>query len=159
MQVTLLAVFILSFLPHKIPTSSTQNTKRRHEPVTDRIRTVGAIAVLAFVILVHESGHYLTARALGIRVEEFGIGFGPKLLGWTAFGNDFSLRALLLGGYVRFPKHHVTTKAPLAELAKWLEDADNETTFQPEHNNDNLSVGESRNVCKRFSTPVRCGRS
>lgn len=74
---------------------------------------VGAIAVLAFVILpiVHESGHYLTARALGIRVEEFGIGFGPKLLGWTAFGNDFSLRAFPLGGYVRFPKHHVTTKA------------------------------------------------
>jgi membrane-associated protease RseP (regulator of RpoE activity) len=63
----------------------------------------GALAILAFIILFHESGHYLTGRAVGLEAEEFSIGFGPKLLGFQAFGDDFNLRALPLGGYVSFP--------------------------------------------------------
>ena len=37
------------------------------------------IVVLAVLIIVHETGHFLAARAFGIRVDEFGLGFGPKL--------------------------------------------------------------------------------
>ncbi|NLY32281.1 MAG: RIP metalloprotease RseP [Firmicutes bacterium] len=60
------------------------------------------IAVLVFsaVIIVHELGHFLAARAAGIAVEEFSIGFGPKLV---SLGRDtkFSLRLIPMGGYVR----------------------------------------------------------
>ena len=42
---------------------------------------LGSIAVLAFVILVHESGHFLAARSLGINVDEFSVGVGPRIVG------------------------------------------------------------------------------
>ena len=67
---------------------------------------LGAVSVLAFVVLIHELGHYLSARYFGIKVEEFSIGVGYKLFGFEAFGNDFSLRAIPLGGYVRFPENY-----------------------------------------------------
>lgn len=66
---------------------------------------LGSIAILVAIVLVHESGHYLAARKFGIKVEEFSVGVGPKIFGFEAFGNQFNLRALPLGGYVRFPEH------------------------------------------------------
>jgi membrane-associated protease RseP (regulator of RpoE activity) len=66
---------------------------------------LGALAVLAGIVIVHESGHYLAARTFNISVEEFSIGFGPKIFGFEKFGNEFNLRALPLGGYVRFPEN------------------------------------------------------
>jgi membrane-associated protease RseP (regulator of RpoE activity) len=69
----------------------------------------GALLVLAGIVVVHESGHYLAARSFGIKVEEFSVGFGPKLLGFNAFGNEFNLRAVPLGGYVRFPENYNAT--------------------------------------------------
>lgn len=70
---------------------------------------LGAIAVLAGIVLVHECGHYLAARSFNITVDEFSVGFGPKLFGFEAFGNEFNLRALPLGGYVKFPENYNTT--------------------------------------------------
>lgn len=67
---------------------------------------LGAIAVLAGIVVVHEAGHYLAARTFNITVEEFSVGFGPKLVGFEAYGNEFNLRALPLGGYVRFPENY-----------------------------------------------------
>ena len=66
---------------------------------------LGALTVLAGIVVVHEAGHYLAARTFNITVEEFAVGFGPKLAGFDAFGNEFNLRALPLGGYVRFPEN------------------------------------------------------
>ena len=66
---------------------------------------LGALAVLAGIVVVHEAGHYLAARSFNITVEEFSVGFGPKLTGFQAFGNEFNLRALPLGGFVRFPEN------------------------------------------------------
>jgi membrane-associated protease RseP (regulator of RpoE activity) len=77
--------------------------------VTIASSPVGAIVVLAGIVLVHESGHYLAARTFNITVEEFSIGFGPKLVGFEAFGNAFNLRALPLGGYVKFPENYNST--------------------------------------------------
>lgn len=72
---------------------------------------IGAVGVLAFIVLIHEAGHYTAARHLfGITVEEFSIGFGPRVAGFTAWGNEFNLRALPLGGYVRFPENYNTTE-------------------------------------------------
>lgn len=62
---------------------------------------VGMILVLGVMILVHEWGHFIVARAFGVRVDVFSIGFGPKLLGWKRGATEYRLSALPLGGYVR----------------------------------------------------------
>jgi membrane-associated protease RseP (regulator of RpoE activity) len=72
---------------------------------------LGAVSVLAGIVCFHEAGHYLAARSFNITVEEFSVGFGPKLLGFQAVGNAFNLRALPLGGYVRFPENYDMVKA------------------------------------------------
>ncbi len=57
---------------------------------------------LAFLILMHELGHFLAAKALGIEIEEFGIGFPPRvarLFEWR--GTVFTLNLLPFGGFVR----------------------------------------------------------
>ena len=60
-----------------------------------------AAAVTIHVVL-HEAGHLLAARLLGVRVEEFVVGGGPTLLNARLGGTDFSLRALpAFGGHVR----------------------------------------------------------
>lgn len=67
---------------------------------------LGAISVLAGVVLIHELGHYSSAKTFGINVEEFSVGVGPKIFGFKAFGDEFNLRLLPLGGYVRFPENY-----------------------------------------------------
>lgn len=64
----------------------------------------GLVSVLVFgaVILVHELGHFWAARRCGIRVEEFSIGFGPKLLAWGKGETRYTLRLIPLGGYNLF---------------------------------------------------------
>lgn len=59
------------------------------------------IAVLFVLILVHEWGHYITAKKTGMRVDEFGIGFPPKLFGIKKGETEYSLNALPIGGFVR----------------------------------------------------------
>lgn len=62
-----------------------------------------AIVLLGVLVMVHEFGHFMAARLVGIEVQEFSIGFGPKLLGWKGRrGTAFSLRAIPLGGYCAF---------------------------------------------------------
>lgn len=78
---------------------------------------LASLIILASIVLVHESGHYLAARMFGIEVEEFSIGVGPKLVGFKAFGDEFNLRALPLGGYVRFPENYNATEARVKERA------------------------------------------
>jgi len=62
---------------------------------------LGALAVIACVVLFHESGHYLTAKHFGLPIDEFSVGLGPKLWGFQGLnGDQFNLRAVPLGGYV-----------------------------------------------------------
>lgn len=58
-----------------------------------------AILIFGVLILVHELGHFIVAKATGIRVEEFAIGMGPKIFGVKYGETDYSLRALPIGGY------------------------------------------------------------
>lgn len=64
--------------------------------------TVGAfIFVLGVMIFIHELGHYLMAKYLGIRVEVFSLGFGPRILGFRKGNTDYRISILPLGGYVK----------------------------------------------------------
>ncbi len=58
-------------------------------------------AVLFVLILVHEWGHYITAKKTGMRVDEFGIGFPPKLFGIKKGETEYTFNALPIGGFVR----------------------------------------------------------
>ena len=62
---------------------------------------VAFVLVLTFLILIHELGHYWTARALGIRVMELGIGFPPRIRAFRRNGIDYSINAIPVGGFVR----------------------------------------------------------
>lgn len=62
---------------------------------------VAAIVVLGVLILVHELGHFLVAKRVGVRVLRFSIGFGPKLFGWKSGDTEYQLSAVPLGGYVK----------------------------------------------------------
>lgn len=59
------------------------------------------ITILLFgaLIAIHEFGHFIAAKTLGVRVEEFAIGMGPKLLSRTRGRRAYSLRALPIGGF------------------------------------------------------------
>jgi regulator of sigma E protease len=59
------------------------------------------LAVLVSLILVHEFGHFFVAKKSGIRVDEFGIGFPPKLFSKKIGETEYTLNALPLGGFVR----------------------------------------------------------
>lgn len=61
-----------------------------------------ALVVLGVIIMIHEFGHYLIGRRMGIGVIEFSVGMGPKIFGWSKNGTRYSLRAIPLGGYCSF---------------------------------------------------------
>jgi regulator of sigma E protease len=71
--------------------------------MTDLFRSILAfVVVLGPLVFFHELGHFLMARARGVVVEAFSIGFGPTLLSWRAkSGTVWKLSALPLGGYVK----------------------------------------------------------
>ena len=59
------------------------------------------IIVLGVLIFFHELGHFLVARVLGVGVERFSLGFGPKLIGKTIGITEYRISAIPLGGYVK----------------------------------------------------------
>jgi regulator of sigma E protease len=91
-----------------------------------------AIIGLAFLILIHEAGHFFTALAVGMRPRKFYIGFPPPLVRLRRRGIEYGIGAIPLGGYVKIPGMHrpaardldfrlqqAMTRAP--ELVKALE--------------------------------------
>lgn len=57
-----------------------------------------AILIFCIIVISHELGHFLIARANGIAVKEFCIGFGPTLCGFTKNGTKYSIKPIPLGG-------------------------------------------------------------
>src|SRR5215469_14210011 len=57
--------------------------------------------MLSVLVVLHELGHFIVARRNGVKVNEFAVGMGPKLLGWTSpkTGTLYSIRALPIGGF------------------------------------------------------------
>lgn len=62
---------------------------------------VYAIIVLGVLIFVHELGHFLLAKLMGVSVEKFSLGFGPKIIGKKIGETEYLLSAFPLGGYVK----------------------------------------------------------
>ncbi|WNG25111.1 RIP metalloprotease RseP [Cystobacter fuscus] len=75
------------------------------------------ILLLGVLVTVHELGHFLVAKACGVKVIRFSIGFGPKLFAFTKGETEYQVALLPLGGYVK-----MAGDAPHEELAP--EDAD-----------------------------------
>ncbi len=65
------------------------------------ITLLAMIFTLGLVVFIHELGHFLAARAVGIHVHRFSIGLGPVLLRWRGFGTEWALSLLPFGGYVK----------------------------------------------------------
>jgi len=57
--------------------------------------------IIVLLVIVHEFGHFITAKLSGVRVHEFGIGFPPRVAAFKFRGTEYSLNALPLGGFVR----------------------------------------------------------
>src|SRR4030067_901841 len=56
---------------------------------------------LGMLIFVHELGHFLAAKLVGIRVDPFALGFGPRLFGFKRGETDYRISAIPLGGYIK----------------------------------------------------------
>src|SRR5271155_1989096 len=64
----------------------------------------GVVFLFGAAIFVHEFGHFWVALKMGLKVEEFAIGFGPKIFSWTRNGVVYSLRWIPAGGFVKLPQ-------------------------------------------------------
>ena len=64
---------------------------------------VSFVVAIGILVAVHEWGHFAMARACGVKVLRFSVGFGPRIAGWTSqrTGTDYVVGALPLGGYVK----------------------------------------------------------
>lgn len=63
------------------------------------LTVVAVICVFGLLVLVHELGHFVTAKLTGMRVDEFAIGFGPKLISFQRGETVYSIRCIPLGGF------------------------------------------------------------
>ena len=86
-----------------------------------------AIGGLAFLILIHEAGHFFTALAVKMRPRRFYIFFPPAIVKWKRKGIEYGIGAIPLGGYVKIPGMHKPAGADLeanfgaaVEEAPWL---------------------------------------
>jgi regulator of sigma E protease len=92
--------------------------------------TVPFLLVLGAVVVVHEFGHFLAARALGITVETFSVGFGPEIAGFhDKRGTRWRLACIPLGGYVKFKGDESVASLPSAEDLEKLTPSEREGNF------------------------------
>jgi regulator of sigma E protease len=76
------------------------------------------IVVLGILIFVHEFGHFIVARKLGVGVTKFSFGFGPKLFGVRRGETEYLLSAIPLGGYVKMVGESETEEVPPDQLGR-----------------------------------------
>lgn len=90
------------------------------------ITLVVTVFIFGILIFIHEFGHYIVARKFGVGIIEFAIGMGPKIKTWKGKYNDFTLRAIPIGGFVNMvgeydeeiPEEH-KYKLPLNSRPVW----------------------------------------
>lgn len=65
------------------------------------ITIITFIIILGLLVFVHELGHFLMAKRLGVKVEEFAFGFPPRLISWKRKETVYAINLIPLGGYVK----------------------------------------------------------
>ncbi len=102
------------------------------------LKIIAALFIFGIIIMVHEFGHFIVAKWMKVRVNEFAIGMGPKILSWGKGETKYSLRLLPLGGFCAMegededaptpafmggnadrPKTDVATENSFADKAVW----------------------------------------
>jgi regulator of sigma E protease len=68
---------------------------------------LSAVVLVGVLIVVHELGHFLAARAAGVTVERFSIGFGPRILKLRRGDTEYAVSLVPLGGYVKMAGHEL----------------------------------------------------
>ena len=76
------------------------------------------IVALLVTILIHEAAHFWVAKAFGIKVQEFFVGFGPRLWSFRRGETEYGVKALPLGGYVRIAGMNPYEEIPPEELPR-----------------------------------------
>lgn len=90
--------------------------------------TILVIACLALLVIVHELGHFFAAKLFKIRVDEFGIGFPPRIAGIARGETNYTINALPLGGFVRI---HGENGSPAAVSEESAVDRARNFSFRP----------------------------
>jgi regulator of sigma E protease len=86
------------------------------------ISIVAAVVIFALLILVHEAGHFVVAKRLGVRVLRFSIGYPPKIFGIRRGETEYAIGATPLGGYVRMLGDEVAEEPTPASIESYLEE-------------------------------------
>lgn len=77
-----------------------------------------AILMFSFLIFIHEFGHFITAKLFGVKVNEFAIFMGPRLLHWGKGETEYSLRLLPIGGFCAMEGEDGSSDDPRSFTAK-----------------------------------------
>lgn len=76
------------------------------------------VIVFGLIVFVHELGHFLAAKFVGVGVERFSLGFGPKVVGKKVGDTEYLVSAVPLGGYVKMVGEEIGENPPPAEIEK-----------------------------------------
>src|SRR5205823_13180556 len=83
--------------------------------VTGTFSTMAVIVALLVMIMLHEFGHFVTAKAAHMKVTEFFVGFGPRVWSVRKGETEYGVKALPVGGYVRIIGMHNLDKVDPAD--------------------------------------------
>ncbi|MGH2572809.1 MAG: M50 family metallopeptidase [Actinomycetota bacterium] len=86
--------------------------------MSETVGIVLFVVAILLVVLVHESGHFFTAKAFKIKVEEFFVGFGPRLWSTRRGETEYGIKALPFGGYVRIAGMNPFQETPPEDLPR-----------------------------------------
>ena len=76
--------------------------------------TIAAVLIFAILIFIHEFGHFIAAKLSGVRVNEFALGMGPKIIKFQKGETLYSVRAFPIGGFCALEGEDEDTKDPRA---------------------------------------------
>ncbi|MCS7199471.1 MAG: RIP metalloprotease RseP [Caldimicrobium sp.] len=82
------------------------------------IYIIATIVVIGILVFVHELGHFWAARRMGVRVEIFSIGFGPKILSFVRGDTEYRISSIPFGGYVKLYGEHPDILPSIIEKEK-----------------------------------------
>jgi membrane-associated protease RseP (regulator of RpoE activity) len=84
-----------------------------------------ALGIVVFIIILvvsvawHELGHLIPAKAFGIKVSQYMVGFGPTMVSWKRGDTEYGIKWILLGGYIRMAGMYSPVASPKAAKRGW----------------------------------------